>query len=597
MAVRTVKARVAVEGEKEYKAAISQLNAGNKTLAAEMKALQAEYRDNADSMEFLTAKGDLLGRMLDQQKAKTEETRKMVEQASQAYAEAARAYAEASDKDADAQKEAALAMQNADKTLQKYMADLHNAEAAEFDLNHAIEENNEALEHNGETMISLGDVVDTLGDKLGIHIPDEAKKALDGMEGFSAGTVAKMAVAAAAVAAVIKVVKELGELTLQVAAEVDEYLTESQITGVPTAMLQAWDYAAPLIDTDAETIKGAMTKLTQAMGDAKDGNEGAIEKFRELGVEFENADGTLRSAEEVFYDVVDALGQMESGSERDAAAMELMGKSAQDLNPLINAGSDALKDYAEQAEEVGYILSEDQVEALGAVDDAYQELKLTIDAIKKQMAADFAPAAQKAMELFSDAVKKAGEFLQRSGLIENLASILSSVISLLKNVGQMISSLPGLGMALDAINVTLKITAMLFATIADAADVVTGLITGNMGQVKTALGWNIGSGEMSNLQQLKYSDSSYGNYHYDEELGGWVGNAGGTDNWRGGLTWVGEAGPELAYLPQGTQILNAQDSRYAGGDTFYITIDASSVKDFNDIVELAKTAQMRRRMR
>ncbi len=37
-------------------------------------------------------------------------------------------------------------------------------------------------------------------------------------------------------------------------------------------------------------------------------------------------------------------------------------------------------------------------------------------------------------------------------------------------------------------------------------------------------------------------------------------NANGTQSWRGGLTWVGEQGPELINLPRGTQILSNRDS-------------------------------------
>lgn len=32
-------------------------------------------------------------------------------------------------------------------------------------------------------------------------------------------------------------------------------------------------------------------------------------------------------------------------------------------------------------------------------------------------------------------------------------------------------------------------------------------------------------------------------------------NAAGDNNWRGGLTWVGEEGPELVNLPRGSRIL------------------------------------------
>lgn len=578
MATRTVKARVALDGEAEYKHALQEINTGNRTLASEMKKLQAEYKGNSESMEFLTKKGEILERQLLQQKDKVETLRQAVQKSAEQFGES-------------------------DQRTQKWIQQLNNAEAAEFDLQHAIEENNAALQGEDNTMISLGDTVQSLADKFGISLPDGAKKALDGMGSFSAGTAAKMAVAAAAVAAVIKVVKELGDLTIEVASQVDEYITQSAVTGVSTDMLQAWDYAAPLIDTDADTIKGAMVKITQAMGDARDGSEEAIQKFSALGVSItDDMTGALRSSEEVFYDVIDALGEMDAGAERDAAAMALMGKSAQELNPLINAGSKALKAYGEEAESVGFILSKDQVAALGAVDDSYQKLQLTIQGVKNQIAADFAPAAQSAMETFSNAVQKAGEFLERSGLIQNLTSIISSVFSILDAIGKMVSSMPGLGSALDALNLSLKAVAYTAALIADAFNVLAGLMPQNWGSgmARTALGWNMSKGELSNVQQLKYGSGEFTTSVYDEELGAWVGNgynATGNDNWRGGLTWVGEGGPELAYLPRGSQILNAQDSRGFGGDTYYITIDAASVREFNDIVEIAQSARVRGRMR
>ena len=577
MATRSIKAKVELDGEAEYKQAISEINSGNRTLASEMKKLQAEYKGNTESMEFLTKKGEVLERQLLQQRDKVETLRQAVQQSAEKYGEA-------------------------DRRTQEWIQQLNNAEAAEFDLQHAIEENNSAMEGEGETMISLGDTVQQLANKLGITLPEGAKSALDGMGSFSAGTAAKMAVAAAAVAAVIKVVKELGDLTLEVAAEVDEYITESAVTGVSTDMLQAWDYAAPLIDTDAETIKGAMVKITKAMADAKEGSAEAAAKFEDLGVSVLDANGSLRKSEDVFYDVVDALGEMGPGAERDAAAMDLMGKSAQELNPLINAGSSALKEYGEEAQSVGYILSRDQVAALGAVDDAYQTLQNTIEGVKRQVAADFAPAAQKAMELFSNAVQKAGEFLERSGLIKNLSSILSSVMSILEAIGKTVANLPGLGTALDALNMSLKAVAYTAALIADTFNVIAGLLPRNWGSgmARTALGWNMDQGQLSNIQQLKFGSGEYTSSVYDQNIGAWVGNgynAAGNDNWRGGLTWVGEAGPELVALPAGSQILNAQDSRGFGGDTFYITIDAASVKEFNEIVEIAQSARVRSRMR
>lgn len=564
---RRVGARVELDGEKEYKQALSELNTGNKTLASEMRKLQAEFKGNTESTEYLTKAGELLERQLLQQQDKVQKLREAVAHAAEQYGEA-------------------------DSRTQSYVQQLNNAEAEEFKLQHAIEENTEALNDQGEEMLGLGDTVDTLADKFGIKLPKGAKDALNGIQGLSAGTVAAMAAAAAAITAVVKVVQELGQLTLDVAAQVDDYITQSAITGVPTEMLQAWDYAAPLIDTDADTIKGAMTKITQAMGDAAGGSEDAQAKFSALGVSIvDETTGSLRSAEEVFYDVVDALGEMDAGAQRDAIAMELMGKSAQELNPLINAGSKALKQYGAEAEAAGYIMDEYQIARLGAVDDAYQKLQLTIEANRKQLAADFAPAAQSAMELFSDVVRKAGEMLERSGLITNLASIIQSLIDILRTGGEILTGLPGFNTALDALRVTLGAVAQFVAVIADAADLIKSVLSLDFSGAKNALGFGYGSGNANNYQRTVMQQ----NGTWDQYSSFYGRNAGGTENWRGGLTWVGEAGPELVNLPQGSNIYSNQESQQMGGDTIF-NITVNGIRELDEIIAWYKTRQTMERM-
>lgn len=563
MAVRTVSARVALDGEKEYKQALNELNTGNATLRSEMQKLQAEYKGSAESTEFLTKKGELLERQILQQQDKVNTLREAMQKAAQQYGEA-------------------------DTRTQKYAQQLNRAEAEQYNLQHELENTNSALKNQGETMQGLGSVVDDLGQKFGIRLPDQLKTALDGMGSFSAGTVAAMGAAAAAVAALAEGIKKLHEITLESAAEVDQILAQSEISSVPAELLQQWNYAAEFIDVSAESITGSMTKITRAMNDAKDGSGASAEAFAALGVSITDADGQLRSAQDVFMDVIDALGEVENQTERDALTMALMGKSAQDLNPLINAGSEALREYGEEAKEIGYVLDESQLQKLAEVDDSYQKLQRTIEAARKQLAADFAPASKAAMDLFSDVVQKAGKFLDDSGLIENLAAAVQSVLGLIEAGTDLVADLPGWMNPLQQLSDMFKGLAIVVATVADAINVIEGLKPWNWGSGKatTALGWNIDKGQMSNLQKVMRSGSDYVSY-----------NATGNDNWRGGLTWVGEAGPELVSLPGGSQIMNAQDSRGVGGDTFYITIDAASVKEFNDIVEMAQSARVRQRMR
>lgn len=615
MAVRKISARVEIDGEREYKAALNELNNGNRVLASEMRKLQEQYKGNENSTEALAAKGELLERQLLQQKDKVDTLRKALANAAQEYGEA-------------------------DSRTQAWAVKLNDAEAAQYKLEHAIEENNDALKANEgelqneeESLRGVGDVADDLAGKLGINLPDGAKKALNGFQGFSSGAVVALGAVAAVIAALVVSMAELHKMTKKTAEEVDEILTESMTTGLSTKTIQEFKYAENLIDVSYANISATLTKLTQSMAKARDGNEELAGSFAEVGVSITDESGQLRDVESVFYDVIDALGQIENPTERDAAAMELLGKSAQELNPLILQGSSALKAYAAEAEAAGYVLDESQLKKLGEVDDAYQKLQLTIDATEKRLSVQFAQGSKDAMEQFARAVNDAGIALEKSGIIKGLGEILSSLTGLLEPLEALLGLTPELSAELQPLYTILHAIAGAIAWISDAANAGIGFLTGftaaGRTRLNTALGLNAGIGMYSNLQKWDGTAAQYEEWFAGErqaraegfrdastwipgsgtarETYTWVPgrddpivgisyNASGNQNWRGGLTYLGENGAEAAILPRGTQILNAQDTRGLGGDTYYITIDAKNVREFNDIVELAKTARVRGRM-
>lgn len=600
MPTRTVKARVELDGEAQYKQAMTELSKGNAVLGSEMRKLQAEYKGNSESTEFLTKKGELLERQLLQQKDKIQTLRDALANAAQQYGESA-------------------------AETQDWQIKLNNAEAAQYDLEAAIRENNDALQGEEEVMAGLGDTVGDLASKLGIQIPDGAKKALNGMQGLSTGTVAAMGAAVAGVAGLIEAAKQLHQLTIDAAANADEILTESMTSGLSTRTIQQLKYAENLIDVSYGTITGTLTKLTRNMAEAKAGNTDLAEGFENLGVSITNADGSLRSAEDVFYDVIDALGGIENTTQRDAAAMEILGKSAQDLNPLILQGSDALREYAAEAEKTGYVLDESQIQKLGEVDDAYQRMQLQLDATKQQLASEFAPTSQKVLEDFTDLVKSTGDALTQSGLVKGVGELVQFSLALLQPLGALLGLAPELTSGLQPLYTVLHGIAGVFAWIADVGNAAVGALTyftkAGRTRFATALGLNAQRGMYSNLQRWdgtaaeyeawrhsSYSGSYNADYGYDAETGRYYDlntknyiygyNASGNSNWRGGMTYLAENGPEAVFLPAGSRIMNAQETRQAmGGDTFYITIDPKNVKEFNDIVEIARSARVLSRMK
>ncbi|MCF0104312.1 MAG: hypothetical protein HUJ51_02875 [Eggerthellaceae bacterium] len=75
------------------------------------------------------------------------------------------------------------------------------------------------------------------------------------------------------------------------------------------------------------------------------------------------------------------------------------------------------------------------------------------------------------------------------------------------------------------------------------------------------------------------------------QTGSKKGYAKGTRYAQGGLAWVGEEGPELIDVPEGSKVYTAEESeRMASGDNFYVnvTIDAKNVREFNDVIDVVR---------
>ena len=149
----------------------------------------------------------------------------------------------------------------------------------------------------------------------------------------------------------------------------DELLTLSQQTGISTEQLQKFQYASDLVDVSVESMTGALAKMTRQLG-----GEGE-EKFRALGVATRDANGALRDSELIFYDVLAALGRVGNETERDVLAMEIFGKSANELAGIIDDGGAALKAYGDEAERNGSIVENELVESMAAFQDKIDQFK------------------------------------------------------------------------------------------------------------------------------------------------------------------------------------------------------------------------------
>lgn len=150
--------------------------------------------------------------------------------------------------------------------------------------------------------------------------------------------------------------KALVDMSVNSAAYADEILTASTVTGMSTDSLQAYKYAAELVDVSLDTLTGSMARNVRSMSSVRKGTGEIADAYRRLGVSITDANGNLRDSEAVYWETIDALGKVSNETERDALAMQIFGKSAQELNPLIAQGSAGIAELTEEAKRMGAVM-------------------------------------------------------------------------------------------------------------------------------------------------------------------------------------------------------------------------------------------------
>lgn len=355
MANKIIGITVDIEGKssgltKSLQEANSAINKTTSALKDVDKALQLD----PTNVELLAQKEILLNKQIEQTNEKLEIMQQVAEDANDALARG------------DISQEQYASLQ---AEIAKTSASLGDLEDSANDSGEELEETGDEAEGAGVDMEAFGEAAEKAGEIA--------------VAAFEAVVAAAAAVGAAVVGAMTAAGTALVNATVNTSQLADELLTMSSTTGLATDTLQELNYASELLDVDTQTVTGSMTKLLKTMSSADGGSASAQEAFEALGISIYDVDGNLRSTEDVFWDAIDALGQFENETERDAASMDLFGRSARELNPLIEAGSDSFRQLADEAASVGYVLDGETLDAFGALDDNMQRMNNTAQAMEQ----------------------------------------------------------------------------------------------------------------------------------------------------------------------------------------------------------------------
>ena len=396
----TIGVKIGVEGEKEFKNALADINMKMKTLGSEMSLVDAKFSKTDKSEKALTARSQVLSKQIQTQKDKISILEKALQNSATSFGENVKRTQTWQQK-----------LNEAKASLLKMEGQLSNVTNATGDFSDELEENSKQANKSASANKNAADIFSSLGSVCkGVAI-------------------AVTGVSAALSAVAIKASKELINCAKEGATYADTVLTEAAVTGIATDKLQEYMYAAELIDVSTDTLTKSMAKNIKSMKSATDGSTTYKNAYEALGVAVTNADGSLRDSDEVYWEIIDALGQIENETERDALAMEILGKSAQELNPLITAGADSMKALGDEAKEMGYVLSDDLLTSYGAYDDAIQRFNNGTTAAKNALGIILLPVLTK---VTNEGVSLLGEFstaiLDCGGDIEKIGEVIDSML-------------------------------------------------------------------------------------------------------------------------------------------------------------------------
>lgn len=297
------------------------------------------------------------------------------------------------------------------------------------------------------------------------------------------------------------VVGSLGAISYKAGAAADDLNTMSKVTGIGTDELQKYSYASDLVDVSVEAVANANKKLTKNAYDAANGSKSQAEAFEALGVSVTNSDGSLRDSEAIFQDTITALGQMTNETERDALAQKLMGKSAAELNPLIEDGGETYKMVADtlQKYDLDYI-DQETLDKANQFNDSLDTMKLIGSVAIAQVGSELAAYLAPALEQVVDLVGRFANWL--SQLDPSILAVIGTIAGVLAILAPL---LIGLGKLATGISAIINLVGVV-------GPVISGLSLGPLAAIVLAIGAVIAIGVLlyKNWDKIKEVAKSVG---------------------------------------------------------------------------------------
>lgn len=203
----------------------------------------------------------------------------------------------------------------------------------------------------------------------------------------------------------------------------------AQAAGSSVEEFSAMAYAIKGAGIESEEFTKISVKLASSAVDAAKGVDKAEDAWRALGVSVKNADGSIKSNNQLLLDAADAFSQYKDGPEKAALASDIFGdKLAGKLIPFLNKGRDGIEALLKEADTFGQVIGTDAAKAADNFNDNMARLGAVLSGALNQAFAEVLPNLE---AMSGDMVQGAKD----SEAMDKAVRILATGIRLLVSAG------------------------------------------------------------------------------------------------------------------------------------------------------------------
>lgn len=291
------------------------------------------------------------------------------------------------------------------------------------------------------------------------RLSSSAKRAVFSMENVGAAA-RRMGVAVGAAAAAGATA--LGIMVKKAIDTADAAGKTATKIGVAVEELTALRYAAELNGVEQAQFDTALQRLSRRLAEYAKGTGEAKIALEELGISAFNANGKLKTADQVMREVADRFARMEDSAVKTRLAFKLFDTEGVVMINMLNQGSRGINALTDEARKFGVVIDKEAADKAAAFNDAISRIKTQLSGAAMTIAEDMLPQLVELAEAFQ-------EFAADQKTADSIKLITDSLVGMANAVGAAVYGVQALGSVLGAATAT-KNSEQLVAAMTEAME-------------------------------------------------------------------------------------------------------------------------------